>query len=87
MRIDLMAKFVALAAALLLLSVTGLDAQAVGQFYPELARVGRGCRFNDCRHRNEPDCAVIAAVNDGTIAVSRYISYLAILDEDLGLAE
>jgi len=68
-------------------TITGLDAQAVGQFYPELARVGRGCRFNDCRHRNEPDCAVIAAVNDGTIAVSRYISYLAILDEDLGLAE
>jgi ribosome biogenesis GTPase len=42
--------------------------------------VGR-CRFDDCAHEREPDCAVRAAVEDGRIAQSRYDSYLALLEE------
>lgn len=33
------------------------------------------CRFNDCRHMEEPGCAVRAAVQDGSIAARRYESY------------
>jgi ribosome biogenesis GTPase len=33
------------------------------------------CRFDDCRHLAEPDCAVREAVAEGRIAASRYASY------------
>jgi ribosome biogenesis GTPase / thiamine phosphate phosphatase len=42
-----------------------------------------GCRFSDCTHRMEPGCAVIGAVESGTIARSRYDGYLAIAGREL----
>lgn len=39
------------------------------------------CKFRDCRHRNEPDCSVIKAVEDGSIDAERYRAYLFILTE------
>jgi ribosome biogenesis GTPase / thiamine phosphate phosphatase len=39
------------------------------------------CRYADCRHVSEPNCAVRAAVEDGGIASDRYQSYLALLAE------
>ena len=48
--------------------------EIVDQF-PEMFRLKNDCRFNDCRHMNEPGCAVKAAVEDGRIAESRYVSY------------
>jgi ribosome biogenesis GTPase len=41
--------------------------------------LSRGCRFSNCLHRDEPDCAVSAAVEEGEIAASRYSAYLALL--------
>lgn len=38
------------------------------------------CRFDDCRHRAEPGCAVKAAVSTDAIAPERYASYLSLLD-------
>jgi len=49
--------------------------------FPEFApHLGR-CRFDDCLHRTEPDCAVRKAVEIGSIAPSRYASYRTILEE------
>lgn len=48
-------------------------------FFPEMKRCGE-CRFSDCRHINEPDCAVLSALNEGEIAQSRYDSYIRILN-------
>ena len=39
------------------------------------------CRFRDCKHRIEPGCAVIAAMNNGGISQARYKTYLQILEE------
>ena len=39
------------------------------------------CRFNDCRHRAEPDCAIKAAVADGRLAKPRWDRYLELLAE------
>ena len=39
------------------------------------------CRFDDCSHRKEPDCAVRAAVEAGDIEASRYESYLKLYDK------
>ncbi|HUY11314.1 MAG TPA: ribosome small subunit-dependent GTPase A, partial [Candidatus Dormibacteraeota bacterium] len=47
--------------------------------FGEFTAAGR-CRFADCSHRNEPDCAVLAAVAVGRIARSRYESYVRILE-------
>ena len=38
------------------------------------------CRFRDCRHRNEPGCALLAAVEAGKIHPARFASYRRILD-------
>jgi len=49
--------------------------------FPEIAAEVPGCRFSDCRHVHEPDCAVRAAVEDGTIDAGRFESYLKIRDQ------
>jgi ribosome biogenesis GTPase / thiamine phosphate phosphatase len=64
-------------------SITGLEALDVSLLYPDIAAHHRACRFQDCSHLHEPDCAVQAAVADGRIAASRYDSYCSIVLEDL----
>ena len=46
------------------------------EFQPYLGR----CRFQDCTHRKEPDCAVLAAVRDGRIPPSRHQSYVRLYE-------
>jgi len=58
-----------------------IDKWSLKEYFPEFrARVGQ-CRFDDCLHRKEPDCAVRAAVADGLIPQSRYENYLQFLAE------
>ncbi|MDR1271386.1 MAG: ribosome small subunit-dependent GTPase A [Clostridiales Family XIII bacterium] len=52
-----------------------------GLLFPEFERLVGACRFADCGHTDEPDCAVKAAVKKGSVAKSRYASYLAILSD------
>lgn len=49
-----------------------LDGASLG--FPEVAALSSGCRFSDCRHMREPDCAVLAAVGKSFDA-RRYESY------------
>lgn len=51
----------------------------LGHYFPEIRKYMPECRFNNCRHINEPGCAVKQAVANGLIADERYHSYLAIL--------
>jgi ribosome biogenesis GTPase len=51
----------------------------VSHFFPEIFAVSKGCKFNNCLHTNEKDCAVKPAVESGKIALSRFESYLSIL--------
>ncbi len=53
----------------------------VGHYFPEIFRESRNCRYGDCTHTNEPGCAVLDAVEDERIAMSRYNSYLSILND------
>lgn len=55
--------------------------QELSHFFPEMRAVLHGCRFANCTHRHEPGCAVMAAVDDGTISAERYRNYLNILDD------
>lgn len=58
------------------------EREEVSHFFREIFKVGRGCRFGNCMHLNEPGCAVVEAVERGEIACSRYNSYLNMLDDE-----
>ncbi len=59
-----------------------IDDAELAHYFPEMMRWLPECRYYNCSHTHEPDCAVIEAVGRGDIALSRYESYLKILDED-----
>ncbi|MEX1311600.1 MAG: ribosome small subunit-dependent GTPase A [Candidatus Sulfomarinibacteraceae bacterium] len=50
--------------------------------FPEIAAEAQGCRFSDCSHSHEPDCAVRAAVDHGAINAERYASFLKLHDDE-----
>ncbi len=52
-------------------------------FAEVLAASGTHCRFNDCRHDVEPDCAIKAAVAEGRLAAGRWERYRELLGEVL----
>jgi ribosome biogenesis GTPase / thiamine phosphate phosphatase len=54
-------------------AIDKLDAADLG--FVEVARLAPGCRFADCRHMREPDCAVRAAEESGALSARRYESY------------
>ena len=53
----------------------------VSHYFREIFRTGLECRYSDCTHLEEPGCAVRKAVEEGSIALSRYQSYLNMLDD------
>ncbi|MEE8060449.1 MAG: ribosome small subunit-dependent GTPase A [Gemmatimonadales bacterium] len=59
----------------------GLPPRALGECFPEFGDYHDGCRFADCVHRQEPDCAIREAVEEGRIDGERYRSYLTLLEE------
>lgn len=59
-----------------------MDLTNASHFFPEIFRESAHCRFSNCTHIHEPDCAVLAAVDREDIAPSRYNSYLSILDDE-----
>ncbi|MBB6108447.1 ribosome small subunit-dependent GTPase A [Mucilaginibacter lappiensis] len=60
------------------LGVIDIEKQELGHFFPEMRERMNECRFNNCRHINEPGCAVLEALENGEIELSRYESYLSI---------
>jgi ribosome biogenesis GTPase / thiamine phosphate phosphatase len=57
-----------------------LEKEELAQYFPEMRRVMQNCRFNNCLHVNEPGCAVKDALEEGTVTVDRYVSYMTIMD-------
>lgn len=63
------------------IGVWGIEPMEVVAAFPEIARRQGECRFDDCRHLEEPACGVRAAVDEGEISSSRYNSYRTLLKE------
>jgi len=57
-----------------------MEQDELAHYFPEMRRLLSQCRFHNCKHINEPGCAVKAAVAEGTVAEERYHSYLNIWD-------
>lgn len=54
---------------------------AVGETFQDITDLGAGCRFRDCRHDEEPGCAVKRAVESGELDAGRYASFLKLSRE------
>ena len=59
-----------------------IEPEEISTYFPEMLRVADNCRYKPCTHTHEPGCAVIQAVEEGTISPERYTSYLGMLDEE-----
>jgi len=57
-----------------------IDRHDVAQFFPGIWELSRDCRMPDCLHLTEPDCAVKAAVEAGSLPAWRYESYVRIVE-------
>lgn len=58
-----------------------MDEHELAAGFPEIQSRAGNCRFNDCKHESEPDCAVLQAVESGEIRNWRYQSYLRLLEQ------
>ncbi|HJM40550.1 MAG TPA: ribosome small subunit-dependent GTPase A [Planctomycetota bacterium] len=59
----------------------GIPPHELRLHYPEMLALGSGCHFPDCTHRNEPDCAILSALETGELPASRHRSYIEIMEE------
>lgn len=63
------------------LDLTFLTDDELEEHFPEIHRLGLGCRFNGCKHLKEPGCKVKEGVESGEISKSRYDNYVMFLEE------
>jgi len=53
--------------------------EEISHFFPEMRNLFGKCKFHNCTHTHEPKCAVMDAVENGEIAMSRFESYLSMM--------
>ena len=58
-----------------------MEPEEISGYFKEIFEFSRNCRFSNCTHTHEPDCAVRKAVEEHYIAESRYQSYLSMLED------
>jgi ribosome biogenesis GTPase len=58
--------------------VLEFDPAEVSHYFPELFSLSKNCKFSNCTHISEKNCAVLKALDEGVIKESRYASYLSI---------
>lgn len=58
-----------------------MEPEEISSYFKEIFRFSKDCRFSNCTHTHEPGCAVLDAVENHYIAVSRYQSYLSMLED------
>lgn len=62
--------------------IVDMEKEEISGYFPEFFRLKDQCKFNNCLHKEEPHCAIKAALDNDEIAWSRYNSYLKILEGD-----
>jgi len=58
-----------------------VEEESAAASYEDIAVLAQACRFSDCRHSNEPGCAVRAALENGALDEARWLSYLKLRNE------
>lgn len=62
--------------------IVELDKAVISHYFPEMRALMNQCKFHNCQHMNEPNCAVKEAVDKGDIFESRYMTYIQLMEED-----
>ena len=62
--------------------IVDMEKEEISGYFPEFFKLKDQCKFNNCLHKEEPHCAIKAALEKDKIAWSRYNSYLKILEGD-----
>lgn len=60
--------------------ITDIEKAEISHYFRDIFAISTGCQFGNCTHRHEPGCAVKAAVDEGILPKSRYLSYINIMD-------
>ncbi len=68
--------FIADTPGLKALALWDMDAEELDGYFPEIRNLVAHCTYNDCRHVDEPGCAVLQALAQGKIHPERYQSYI-----------
>ena len=64
------------------LGLMDMEDDPLSHYFPEMRPYAEDCRFYNCSHVHEPGCAVIQAVEKGLLPLTRYESYLSMLEGD-----
>lgn len=59
-----------------------IEKEELYHFFPEIFKVSDQCKYHNCTHSHEPDCAVIKAVKEGELSYMRYYNYLTMYSDD-----
>ncbi|MDD2397420.1 MAG: ribosome small subunit-dependent GTPase A [Tissierellia bacterium] len=59
----------------------GIDEYSLKNYYPEIVKYDEECKFLDCLHYKEPNCAIKEAVNNNLISKERYNNYIKLLEQ------
>ena len=62
--------------------IVDLDKEEISGYFPEFFKLKDQCKFNNCLHKDEPNCAIKKALENDKISWTRYNSYLKILEGD-----
>ncbi len=62
--------------------VVEMEREEIGDYFPEFFALKQDCKFNNCLHLNEPQCAVKDALENEELFWSRYNSYVQLLEGD-----
>ena len=64
--------------------IADIDKEEIARYFKEFFKASENCKFNNCQHLSEPGCAVKSELEEGSIAESRYQSYLSMVLEEEG---
>lgn len=57
------------------------SSDGLSETFSDIDELADTCRFRDCRHKDEPGCAVLRAIDEGTLASDRLVSYIKLQKE------
>lgn len=58
-----------------------MEPEEICSYFKEIFRFSADCRFGNCTHTHEPGCAVLEAIENHYISMSRYNSYISMLND------
>lgn len=62
--------------------LVSIEKNNISNYFKEFFNLKSKCKFNNCIHKDEPNCAVKTALKEGEILESRYKNYLSMLNDD-----